>query len=123
MYRPCVLPTVLYLQGLGKTIELLGLILSNPEPPSVISGRRPPHAYCTVVPPCVPTKCTAHVYLQGLGKTIEVLGLILSNPAPPSVKSGRYDPEAGRIISRGTLVVCAVSLVGQVGADTSIDGW
>jgi hypothetical protein len=59
---------------------------------------------------------------QGLGKTIEVLGLILSNPAPPSVISGRFDPESRMIVSRGTLVVCAVSLVGQVGVDLGFQG-
>lgn len=50
---------------------------------------------------------------MGLGKTVEVLGLVLSNPAPPSVVSGMIDADSGKIMSRGTLVVCAVSLVGQ----------
>lgn len=50
---------------------------------------------------------------MGLGKTVEVLGLVLSNPAAPSVVSGLTDMESGKIVSRGTLVVCAVSLVGQ----------
>jgi SNF2 family DNA or RNA helicase len=50
---------------------------------------------------------------QGLGKTVEVLGLILSNPPAPSVIAGRIDPESSKVVSRGTLVVCAVSLVGQ----------
>jgi SNF2 family DNA or RNA helicase len=54
--------------------------------------------------------------VQGLGKTVEVLALILSNPAHHSVVSGSNDRESGLVVSRDTLVVCAVSLVGQVGS-------
>lgn len=43
---------------------------------------------------------------------MEVLALVLSDPAPPSVVAGAAAPD-GKILSRGTLVVCAVSLVGQ----------
>ncbi|KAI7843193.1 hypothetical protein COHA_003176 [Chlorella ohadii] len=52
---------------------------------------------------------------MGLGKTVEVLGLILANPAPPPVQGEpRIQKNAqGLIKSRATLVVCAVSLVGQ----------
>ncbi|CAB9505789.1 regulator of chromatin subfamily A member 3-like 1 [Seminavis robusta] len=74
---------------------------------------------------------------MGLGKTIISLALILSNPAPAVPASGSsiddldnleddctWDkglysrttegkPKRGHIISRGTLVVCHVSLVGQ----------
>ena len=75
---------------------------------------------------------------EGLGKTVISLALILANPAPDSPLSGspvpdldaldqnstKWDkglyartssanPKIGRIISRGTLVVCKVSLVGQ----------
>ena len=51
---------------------------------------------------------------QGLGKTVEVLALILSAPPPRSLVSGLPHPSsAGRVTSRATLVVCAVSLVGQ----------
>jgi SNF2 family DNA or RNA helicase len=49
---------------------------------------------------------------------VEVLGLVLSNPAPPSVLAGTYDA-TGKIISRATLVVVAVSLVGQWCAEAS----
>ena len=56
---------------------------------------------------------------MGLGKTVEVLGLVLSCPAPSSVVAGAsfkssYQQQ-GKIlvVSRATLVVCAVSLVGQ----------
>lgn len=49
---------------------------------------------------------------MGLGKTVEVMALILANPAPASVVSGRVLPN-GKIASRATLVVCAVSLVGR----------
>lgn len=77
---------------------------------------------------------------MGLGKTVICLALILSNPAPhypisgsPISKLDEYEvednaaawdtdlyertsanaPKRGKIISRGTLVVCHVSLVGQ----------
>ncbi|KAI3434920.1 hypothetical protein D9Q98_002974 [Chlorella vulgaris] len=55
---------------------------------------------------------------MGLGKTIEVLGLILANPAPPLPewqrrKDGSVRTHDNLICSRATLVVCAVSLVGQ----------
>ncbi|KAG1670539.1 hypothetical protein FOA52_015404 [Chlamydomonas sp. UWO 241] len=50
---------------------------------------------------------------MGLGKTIEVLALILASPPPSSVKAGAVHDAAGRLVSRATLVVCAVSLVGQ----------
>ncbi|GLC42798.1 hypothetical protein PLESTM_001380900 [Pleodorina starrii] len=49
---------------------------------------------------------------MGLGKTVEVMALTLANPPPPSVVAGVKLP-CGRIASRATLVVCAVSLVGQ----------
>ncbi|GIL56371.1 hypothetical protein Vafri_11730 [Volvox africanus] len=49
---------------------------------------------------------------MGLGKTVEVMALTLANPAAPSVVPGNKLP-CGRIASRATLVVCAVSLVGQ----------
>ncbi len=52
---------------------------------------------------------------MGLGKTVEVLGLILSNPAPASVVSGCTTEDNELVVTRATLVVCAVSLVGQVG--------
>lgn len=60
------------------------------------------------------THCLHTVTHTGLGKTVEVLALILSNPPPPSLVAGVTDPQSGFIQSRGTLVVCAVSLVGQV---------
>ncbi|PSC76011.1 helicase-like transcription factor isoform B [Micractinium conductrix] len=51
---------------------------------------------------------------MGLGKTVEVLGLILASPAPPLPPGPRGQKDAeGLIPSRATLVVCAVSLVGQ----------
>jgi SNF2 family DNA or RNA helicase len=50
---------------------------------------------------------------MGMGKTVEVLALLLSRPAAPEVVSGTLHPTSGKIMSRGTLVVCAVSLVGQ----------
>ncbi|KXZ53508.1 hypothetical protein GPECTOR_7g958 [Gonium pectorale] len=49
---------------------------------------------------------------MGLGKTVEVMALTLANPPPPSVVVGSTAP-CGRIVSGATLVVCAVSLVGQ----------
>jgi hypothetical protein len=49
---------------------------------------------------------------------VEVLGLVLSNPAPPEVVSGTFDA-TGKIVSRATLVVVAVSLVGQWCAEAS----
>jgi SNF2 family DNA or RNA helicase len=76
---------------------------------------------------------------MGLGKTVISLALILSNPAPQlplsgapasdigkapkpangasfwahQQESGADDPKKGNVFSRGTLVVCNVSLVGQ----------
>jgi SNF2 family DNA or RNA helicase len=50
---------------------------------------------------------------MGLGKTVEVLGLVLSSPAPAAVVSGTTDIISQKVLSRATLVVCAVSLVGQ----------
>ena len=53
-------------------------------------------------------------HLKGLGKTVEVLALILGSKAPASVASGTPHPQStGRVTSRATLVVCAVSRVGQ----------
>ena len=76
----------------------------------------------------------------GLGKTISSLSIIIVNPAPPTPESGSdiseldnladdptkttWDrnlyaetsterPKRGSILSRGTLVICPVSLVGQ----------
>lgn len=48
---------------------------------------------------------------MGLGKTVEILALVLAMPASPAIVSGT--PKGSRIHSRGTLVVCKVSLVGQ----------
>mmetsp|Transcript_50887 Transcript_50887/g.94823 ORF Transcript_50887/g.94823 Transcript_50887/m.94823 type:complete len:919 (+) Transcript_50887:66-2822(+) len=48
---------------------------------------------------------------MGMGKTVEVLALILSNPAPSPLPSFPQYPDA--IPTAATLVVCAVSLVGQ----------
>ena len=52
---------------------------------------------------------------MGLGKTVEILALVLAMPASPSVVSGvEVQTPAGPLVqSRGTLVVCKVSLVGQ----------
>lgn len=81
-------------------------------------------------------------FLQGLGKTIISLATILVNPAPGLPESGSpiaalntlnnsgratwdkdmyartqaeddANPKRGSLISRGTLVICHVSLVGQ----------
>ncbi|KAL0037370.1 hypothetical protein WJX79_004318 [Trebouxia sp. C0005] len=49
---------------------------------------------------------------MGLGKTVEVAALVLSHPAPP-VQSTRETTGDGLIVSRATLVVCPVSLMGQ----------
>jgi SWI/SNF-related matrix-associated actin-dependent regulator of chromatin subfamily A3 len=49
---------------------------------------------------------------MGLGKTVEVLSLILANRPPASHGVGDKTP-LGKIRSGATLVVCAVSLVGQ----------
>ncbi|KAK3264219.1 hypothetical protein CYMTET_27027, partial [Cymbomonas tetramitiformis] len=46
---------------------------------------------------------------MGLGKTVEVLALVLANPAPATLPS----LIRGLIPTRATLVICAVSLVGQ----------
>ncbi|GAQ84668.1 DEAD-box protein [Klebsormidium nitens] len=58
---------------------------------------------------------------MGLGKTVEILALILANPHPnppqltPQVTIQQPTPPipAGGVPSKATLVVCAVSLVGQ----------
>jgi hypothetical protein len=49
---------------------------------------------------------------MGLGKTIEVLALVLANPADAVPAPGTLLPNQ-KLRSRATLVVCAVSLVGQ----------
>jgi SNF2 family DNA or RNA helicase len=46
---------------------------------------------------------------MGLGKTVMSLGLVLANPAPAVLPA----PPTGKLGTRATLVVCAVSLVGQ----------
>lgn len=58
---------------------------------------------------------------MGLGKTVEILALILANPHPnppeldPPVTARKPSPPVpeGGVPSKATLVVCAVSLVGQ----------
>ncbi|KAG2497725.1 hypothetical protein HYH03_004461 [Edaphochlamys debaryana] len=55
---------------------------------------------------------------MGLGKTVEVMALTLASPAPPSVVPGAKLP-SGLLASRATLVVCAVSLVGQWQAEAA----
>lgn len=52
---------------------------------------------------------------MGLGKTVEVLALILAAQPPASVIGGVPHVSASgvRVVTRATLVVCAVSLVGQ----------
>jgi len=49
---------------------------------------------------------------MGLGKTVEVLALCLANPAPALPAPGTVLPSM-KLRSKATLVVCAVSLVGQ----------
>ena len=49
---------------------------------------------------------------MGLGKTVMALGLVLSNPAPAQLPSVAHMPKVKRA-SKGTLVIAAVSLVGQ----------
>ncbi|KAL4518653.1 hypothetical protein Ndes2437B_g00741 [Nannochloris sp. 'desiccata'] len=49
---------------------------------------------------------------MGLGKTVEVLALCLANPAPALPRPGTVLPNR-KLHSKATLVVCAVSLVGQ----------
>ncbi|GAX72705.1 hypothetical protein CEUSTIGMA_g161.t1 [Chlamydomonas eustigma] len=64
----------------------------------------------------VPTQASGGFLAEemGLGKTVEVLALILSAPPPLSLVSGiPHMMEPSRLTSRATLVVCAVSLVGQ----------
>ncbi|KAL0052446.1 hypothetical protein WJX82_002358 [Trebouxia sp. C0006] len=46
----------------------------------------------------------------GLGKTVDLAALILSRPAPPLAGTTTVD---GLLVSRATLVVCPVSLMGQ----------
>ena len=55
----------------------------------------------------------SHTHAQGLGKTVEVLGLILAAKADSSRLSGTTQPPSTKVLTRATLVVCAVSLVGQ----------
>ncbi|KAK9847690.1 hypothetical protein WJX84_004737 [Apatococcus fuscideae] len=52
---------------------------------------------------------------MGLGKTVICLGIILSRPAPPQLLPAPIVDK--RIKSRATLVICAVSLVGQWAAE------
>jgi SNF2 family DNA or RNA helicase len=48
---------------------------------------------------------------MGLGKTVEVLGLVLAAKPPDTLLAGQKSSD-GYVLSRATLVVCAVSLVG-----------
>ncbi|KAA6425323.1 MAG: SNF2 family DNA-dependent ATPase [Trebouxia sp. A1-2] len=59
---------------------------------------------CLNVPPM------PHGEEMGLGKTVELAALILSRPAPPFAGTTTAD---GLLVSRATLVVCPVSLMGQ----------
>jgi SNF2 family DNA or RNA helicase len=67
------------------------------------------------------SRCPFAPQEMGLGKTVEILGLILANPHPnpplvtPQVTVQRPVPPIpeGGVPSKATLVVCAVSLVGQ----------
>ena len=61
----------------------------------------------------VATQCSGGFCCEemGLGKTVEVLALCLANPARQFTRGEKT--AAGHLRSRATLVVCAVSLVGQ----------
>ncbi|KAK9808795.1 hypothetical protein WJX72_003802 [[Myrmecia] bisecta] len=50
---------------------------------------------------------------MGLGKTVETCALLLANPAPALPAPGSQTAADGLVVSHATLVVCAVSLVGQ----------
>ncbi|KAK9824040.1 hypothetical protein WJX72_007212 [[Myrmecia] bisecta] len=68
------------------------------------------HRLCTDVPP---SPCGGFLAEEmGLGKTVEICALLLANPAPALPASGTKTAD-GLIVSHATLVVCAVSLVGQ----------
>jgi SNF2 family DNA or RNA helicase len=78
--------------GLGKTIISLALILKNPAPPFPISGSP---STSLENPPEPTDQATSHWNTE-----LQVL------------TSGRWK-RRGSILSRGTLVICPVSLVGQ----------
>ena len=82
--------------GLGKTVVTLGLILSNPAPEAPVVAR-------TAGAPAPDLEDTEGPYAA--------MGL----PAPPPAPSPSTPivPVASLRPSRGTLVVCAVSIVGQ----------
>ena len=82
--------------GLGKTVISLALCLLNPAPATPLSGSRAEESYA------------ASPTVENSDSPIDKNGWTTSNMKPDSDRS-----ERGRIISRGTLVVCHVSLVGQ----------
>lgn len=45
------------LQGCGKTVEVLALVLSNPAPPSVVSGTVLPDTFFPHTKPLILSRC------------------------------------------------------------------
>lgn len=79
------------------------------------------HCIPIVTNPCQEPSVISSTQEMGLGKTVEILALILANPhpnppqlePPGPIRQPNPPIPAGGVPSKATLVVCAVSLVGQ----------
>jgi len=95
--------------GLGKTVISLSLVLLNPAPALPLSGTEVGTSSIPASGPSLPTHAASRTSsgASSTDATDEV-----SWPPAPALPAGA-PKKRGSIFSRGTLVVCNVSLVGQ----------
>lgn len=98
--------------GLGKTVISLSLVLENPAPSLPISGSKT--TQLSSVPSQSTQNAAAATLTEASSSSTSASSATVETPWPPiePLPEGA-PPKRGSILSRGTLVVCNVSLVGQ----------